>query len=297
MKAPVFYQLAHSVLQLRFPKFIIWKLYRPLINLRFRRFLKKRLGPYCRPVEPAPTPPRELVLKTCAATRESFEMMFKRGYGFTDRYHSVGQGVILKWLGYLEGHGFNIRTMGAVLDFGCGTGRLLQHFRQIEGLRIVGADVNPNMTAWCAKNISGIEFHNNSLEPPLDFAEDNSFDLVYALSVFTHIPIELQRPWLAEMRRILRPGGFLLCTMFGLWYMKLFLNDKAVEQMKRDGFLQYTSNDKEAHLATQAEGPDWDIYQCRSEVIRVFGSELKLLDYIPGHQDLLILKKEGPSVM
>src|SRR3546814_6253266 len=53
---------------------------------------------------------------------------------------------------------------------------------------------------------------SSDLTPPLAFA-DESFDLVYALSVFTHIPLELQRDWLDELRRVLVPGGYLLCTV------------------------------------------------------------------------------------
>ncbi len=217
--------------------------------------------------------------------------MFARGYGFADRYYSVGQGVLLKWLKHLEKHGFNLRTLGAVMEFGCGTSRLLQHFRNIEGLRIVGTDANPKMAQWCSENISGIEYHHNELNPPLEFAEDNSFDLIYAFSVFTHIPAEAQRPWLREMRRILRPGGFLLCTVAGYWLQRMFVSESDADRLQRDGYLQYPSGDQNASLSTQVGGSGWDIYQPRNEVIRIFGFELDLIDYIPDAQDLLILRK------
>ena len=280
-----------SILLRPIPKFLLWKLYRPFIDFRFRSFLRKRLGAYVRSAKPAPTPPKELVLEIGAAHRENFEKMFKRGFGFADRYHTLGKLELLRWFRQLEKHGFNIRTMGTVLEFGCGTGRLLQHCRNIKGVRLIGTDLNPKMSEWCSNNIRGIAFHRNGLEPPLTFAEDNSIDLVFAYSVFTHIPLNLQRPWLQEMRRILRPGGFLLCTVAGFWLERLFLNAEDIDRLKREGHVQYTSADKEASLSTQVGGSGWDIYQSRSEVIRVFGSELHLLDYLPGRQDLLILQK------
>ena len=177
------------------------------------------------------------------------------------------------------------------MEFGCGTSRLLQHFRNVEGLRIVGTDANPKMAQWCSENISGIEYHHNELNPPLEFAEDNSFDLIYAFSVFTHIPAEAQRPWLREMRRILRPGGFLLCTVAGYWLQRLFVSESDADRLQRDGYLQYTSGDQNASLSTQVGGSGWDIYQPRNEIIRIFGFELDLIDYIPDAQDLLILRK------
>jgi SAM-dependent methyltransferase len=254
--------------------------------------MKKRLGPYFQPAEPSPIPPSELVLQTGASSKEQFEQMFQPGYGFPYRYRSVGKGVLLNWIKHLERYSFNIRTMGSVLEFGCGTGRLLQHFRNIEGIRIVGTDANPQMAEWCSKNLTGCEFHCNDLNPPLTFAEDNSFDLVYAFSVFTHIPAEHQEAWLLEMKRILKPGGFLVCTVAGWWLRHLFVAPKDLDTLASKGCVEYTSQDERASLSTQVGGSGWDIYQTRQEVINVFGKHLRLLDYLPDSHDVIILQKE-----
>src|SRR5947208_884804 len=58
----------------------------------------------------------------------------------------------------------------------------------------------------------------NGLAPPLAF-DDASFDLVYALSVFTHLTGDLQVAWRDELRRVLRPGGRLLITTHGRSYV------------------------------------------------------------------------------
>ena len=50
-------------------------------------------------------------------------------------------------------------------------------------------------------------------EPPLDFAS-GSFDLIWALSVFTHLT-DNSLPWLAELHRTLRPGGLLIASYMG----------------------------------------------------------------------------------
>jgi SAM-dependent methyltransferase len=130
------------------------------------------------------------------------------------------------------------------------------------------------------------------LNPPLPFAEDNSFDLVYAFSVFTHIPAEHQEAWLLEMKRILKPGGFLVCTVAGWWLRHLFVAPKDLDTLASKGCVEYTSQDESASLSTQVGGSGWDIYQTRQEVINVFGKHLRLLDYLPDSHDVIILQKE-----
>src|SRR2546422_521375 len=54
--------------------------------------------------------------------------------------------------------------------------------------------------------------------PPLPFA-DRQFAVVYALSVFTHLPEPLQNAWMQEIRRVVRPGGHVILTTHGAHYL------------------------------------------------------------------------------
>jgi SAM-dependent methyltransferase len=114
----------------------------------------------------------------------------------------------------LEAAGLRIEDFGSILDFGCGSGRVARRWATLEGAEVFGCDCNPDAIAWCAENLPVADFSVNGLEPPVDFPPGR-FDLVYALSVFTHLPGNLQRRWLEELHRILRPGGHLLLTTAG----------------------------------------------------------------------------------
>jgi SAM-dependent methyltransferase len=114
--------------------------------------------------------------------------------------------------------GRKLEECAAILDFGAGCGRVIRHLEPLaERTRICGVDINSSSIAWSRKNLPFAEMSVCPLAPPLPFAE-GAFDLIYALSVFTHLPEELQRSWIAEMRRLLRPGGLLFFTAHGVSY-------------------------------------------------------------------------------
>lgn len=100
-----------------------------------------------------------------------------------------------------------------VLDWGVGCGRLARHFPQADGGAFSGCDIDRDNVAWCREHLRG-RFVGSSLQPPLPF-DDGEFDVVYGISVFTHLRESLQDRWLDELRRVLRPGGIVLTTVHG----------------------------------------------------------------------------------
>jgi SAM-dependent methyltransferase len=102
-----------------------------------------------------------------------------------------------------------------VLDFGCGCGRLTRLFARAQpGWEAYGSDVNPDLVQWCADQLAPVRTTQNDLTPPLAF-DAASFDLVYSVSVFSHLAAAAAQAWLADLARVLRPGGILLVTTHG----------------------------------------------------------------------------------
>jgi SAM-dependent methyltransferase len=100
-----------------------------------------------------------------------------------------------------------------VMDFGCGCGRLARALPQHLPCEMYGYDITAAAVEWCRRNLPGTYLMSSEL-PPLPL-EDASFDVLYAVSVFTHLDEAHQDPWLAEWRRLVRPGGLLLVTYRG----------------------------------------------------------------------------------
>jgi SAM-dependent methyltransferase len=94
-----------------------------------------------------------------------------------------------------------------VLDFGCGTGAFLEHLERFGAVSAVDSD--PSAVAFChTRGRSEVK-----LVPPgtaLPYRDD-SFDLVTTLDVIEHVDDDVAA--LAELRRVLRPGGRLLVAV------------------------------------------------------------------------------------
>ena len=102
-----------------------------------------------------------------------------------------------------------------VLDFGCGVGRTLRHLVGVaDGAQLLGCDIDARSIAWVNANLGGsVRGFTSHPWPPLT-QPDDSFDLVYAFSVFTHIG-DAWSAWLTELHRVLKPSGLLVASFLG----------------------------------------------------------------------------------
>ena len=98
-----------------------------------------------------------------------------------------------------------------ILDFGCGPGRVALPLFYTCKKPDDAVDVDPDVISYLASVEPGIRSKVSLFQPPLPFP-DESFDVVYAISVWTHLAAEAAHEWLVEIKRILRPAGLALLT-------------------------------------------------------------------------------------
>src|SRR5215210_5945352 len=83
--------------------------------------------------------------------------------------------------------GRELRSFTRILDFGCGCGRTLVHLQdRAPTARIEGVDIDAKAIKWCRRHLHPAEFSLSKETPPIDYFSE-TFDFIYAISVFTHL--------------------------------------------------------------------------------------------------------------
>lgn len=173
--------------------------------------------------------------------------------------------------------GCELAEFERVLDFGCGCGRTLIHLKDLAPqAHFDGTDIDEGAIHWCKQNLQFANFRVGQASPPTDYAPD-SFDLIYAISVFTHLDENYQFQWLEELRRITKPGGVLLLTVDSSLVGD---QDFVFQRSYEDGLF-----------------PAWyqNAFHSEKYVRENFGKYFEVLGYLPRgmneHQDVVLLKK------
>jgi SAM-dependent methyltransferase len=175
--------------------------------------------------------------------------------------------------------GHDLRSFTRILDFGCGCGRTLMHLKDLApSAQIYGADIDVKAIEWSKQNLKFAKFEITKPVPPTEYA-DETFDFIYAISVFTHLNEDFQFRWLEELRRIAQPGAILLLTVDSSLVGE---QDFVIENTYEKGLF-----------------PAWyqNAYHSREYVLANFCSYFEVLDYFQrsmnGHQDVVMLRKRG----
>jgi len=190
------------------------------IGLRLRRAVPEQLRPTLRRGLDAVDPVR--VLRHRRRTGETAPIPPRRlrariGEPDIERFLRDGRAVANVLSAAAAQTGSPLESARRVLDFGCGCGRILQPLLQARGTLdgLAGCDVDRQAVSWLADHTSGlVDCRVNDFLPPLPF-EAGHFNVVYTVSILTHLDEPTQDAWLAELHRVLVPGGVALVSVHG----------------------------------------------------------------------------------
>lgn len=180
-----------------------------------------------------------------------------------------------------------------ILDWGCGAGRLTRYLVSDTSSAVTGIDIDADNIAWCQATYTRARFEVVPLRPPTSL-EGGRFNLVFGLSVLTHLQESDQFAWLAELHRLTIPGALLLLSVQGPTQYayngfppKTYreIQDVGYLDLQRDNALDEVVSDKEYYRSAM---------QSRSYITERWGRFFEIVgffDAIAGLQDFVVLRR------
>lgn len=212
---------------------------------------------------------------------EAFQMNF-------EKYFSGGKNTA-QWIIELTKPFLDLEN-ATILDWGCGPARVVRHLKQEIGnnCHVFGTDYNQDTIEWCKKNIDEVVFEKNGIHPPANF-QNEQFDLIYGISIFTHLSEKNHYDWLAELLRITKKNGIILITTHGDAFKEKLTSAEQV--LFNQNELVVRGNVVEGHRVYTA-------FQPSQFLKNMFENKVVIVKHIDGQkknwgieQDVWILKK------
>lgn len=185
----------------------------------------------------------------------------------------------------------------AILDWGCGCARVARFVTECAPQKLTGLDIDPDNIQWCKKNIAQATFHRIDLDSPTRFAGER-FDLIYGISVFTHLSEANQDRWLAELQRLTKPNGAVLMSIQS--ESAFFLADSDFHRflaLEEEGFHIYgRCSDLDDVLPEMKESGYYkNVFHSRRYIGERWSRYFEIIAVVEaavaGHQDLVVMRR------
>ena len=188
----------------------------------------------------------------------------------------------------LRGAGFEFTGGRDVLDFGCGPGRILRVLARFEAdVQLHGCEVDEDAVEFARRAFPFAEVRSIPHVPPSSY-EAESFDAIYAYSIFTHLHEQRASLWLEELARIARPGALVVVTTAGRRLVEIFLQEDSsmlpppdvlrarLPELEANGYAYFPFQELGYH-----EGPNREFFEQWD--LQDYGMTFHFEPYIRGH--------------
>jgi SAM-dependent methyltransferase len=181
---------------------------------------------------------------------------------------------------------------GAVLDWGCGCARVIAQLRKlIPPGTLHGCDIDAQAITWNRDNLHGPTFTRIDPYPPAPYP-DGKFDVVYGISVMTHLAEETQFLWLKELRRIARPGAILALTIIGENLRATNMPLDLAPQFERVGFAAQVPSYSDTLAEYSHDKYYQEAYHSLDYIAAHWSRYFEVLECVETkHQDIILLRR------
>jgi SAM-dependent methyltransferase len=218
-------------------------------------------------------------------------------YNALGMYFTGGDFNVAEVENLLRGAGVSLGDAASLLEFACGYGRMTRHLvHKLSPSKITVADIAHDGVDFVSEKLAVAGFYSTTTGAAL--VHDQEYDVVLAVSLFSHLSIDDWEPWLKRLYELVNAGGVLLFTTLGTHAYEASVSQFGPDpfQRKAEGFIYTASNETRGRLT----GTHYGVAFVSEEYVRRAvsrlgeGSELR---YFPrgwtGYQDAYLLQR-GP---
>lgn len=126
-------------------------------------------------------------------------------------YLSDGWRTLSELMLLIEEAGYSLTEMQHVLEFASGYGRFTRHLVKAIPGKVDCADVLPGTAEFLHEQFAVNAFYSS--HDPDKIAYPRQYDMVFVLSLFTHLPVNMWASWLRNLARGIKPGGLLVFSV------------------------------------------------------------------------------------
>ena len=189
-------------------------------------------------------------------------------------------------------------SVGQALEIGCGYGRIVRELsRRLPGNRIAVCDVIDEGARFTASEFGATQvpvMERAAVKPSA------AYDLIYLLSVYTHLPRDFVVSNLRDVARALKPGGVAVFTIHGQGsaetaerYEQYWLDKPGVLSAMAQAGYYYARYP----YYTDEYGLTWFTKDAVERLVAEAAPELEPVSYRPmqldAHQDVYVYRKRG----
>jgi Methyltransferase domain len=186
--------------------------------------------------------------------------------------------------------GYSSKKRVKLLEFASGYGCVTRHLIKDPWFDVVSCDIHPPALEFLEKEIGVRSLASAAV--PEQFTAPEKYDMVFALSFFTHMPKSSFGRWLKALFNVLEAPGYLAFTTHG--YKSCLGLKVAPEEIPADGYW-FRADSEQKDLDTAEYGlslttPDYVI----GEIYRTLGAPIALYrhGYWWNEHDLWVVKRE-----
>lgn len=177
----------------------------------------------------------------------------------------------------------------SVLEFASGYGCVTRHLvNKLGPVELVCSDIHTAATEFLSEEIGSPTILSTS--EPKNYPSNRKFDIVFALSFFSHMPITTWGEWLEKLFSLVKKNGFLIFTTQGMESRKYH----NVPEIPASGFWFTQENSEQEDIKTAEYGQtivtiDFVVNEVWSRLEAPF--EMIRSAYWWEHQDLYVIRK------